>query len=242
MNLLNSILAISFFVITTSCSFFKEKPSDVVENPSFVKEVRVVSNSVATPVEISDEGSSFVLEGSNESVAQADKPVTVMSDKPERETVMTAPVATTKGFSGKSKLKSNRNRRPSSDGQFAQSTRLKSSDQYQVNSGDTLMKIAFEHYGDLSKWHAIYEMNKDMIKQFNTIYPGMILKLGKDEFVVIERNGKPYLIRRNDTLMGISNILYGNISDWKLLWQNNRQLIHNPNKIYAGFKLYYLPK
>lgn len=220
------------------CSFFKEKPSISTENPSFVKEVRIVSNSVATPVEISEEGSSFILDNP---VTETEKPValeTVMSNEAQAKTVMSGPTKTMSA----PRLKGLTRRRPSSDGTYGQSTRLKSSEQYQVNSGDTLMKIAFEHYGDVTKWHTLYEMNKDILKQYNTIYPGMILKLGKEEFVVVERNGKPYLIRRNDTLMRISNVLYGTVTEWKRLWENNRQLIHNPNKIYAGFKLYYLPK
>ncbi|AWM33703.1 LysM peptidoglycan-binding domain-containing protein [Hymenobacter nivis] len=34
---------------------------------------------------------------------------------------------------------------------------------YTVASGDSLSKIAKNHYGDGTKWHQIYEANKDLI-------------------------------------------------------------------------------
>jgi nucleoid-associated protein YgaU len=34
---------------------------------------------------------------------------------------------------------------------------------YTVVSGDSLSKIAKNHYGDGTKWHEIYEANKDLI-------------------------------------------------------------------------------
>lgn len=36
-------------------------------------------------------------------------------------------------------------------------------DSYTVVSGDSLSKIAKNHYGDAAKWHQIYEANKDII-------------------------------------------------------------------------------
>lgn len=36
-------------------------------------------------------------------------------------------------------------------------------DSYTVASGDSLSKIAKNHYGDAAKWHQIYEANKDII-------------------------------------------------------------------------------
>ncbi|MCB2376320.1 LysM peptidoglycan-binding domain-containing protein [Hymenobacter sp. BT635] len=36
-------------------------------------------------------------------------------------------------------------------------------DSYTVVSGDSLSKIAKNHYGDASKWHQIYEANKAII-------------------------------------------------------------------------------
>ena len=115
------------------------------------------------------------------------------------------------------------------------------SNKYTVKSGDTLMKISFEKYGNLYRWRDIYSSNKDLIPNYNNLQAGTELTIEGVEYVVIQQNGNSYLIRKNDTLIKISNKLYGTPSGWKGLWANNSQLIRDPNKIYAGFNLYYLP-
>jgi hypothetical protein len=113
---------------------------------------------------------------------------------------------------------------------------------YRVRRGDTLMKIAFEHYGDLYRWKEIYETNRQAIKDPNHVPPGTKIVLSDAGMVSIERNGERYLIKRGDTLGTISGDVYGTRAKWKKLWENNRQLIKDPNKIYAGFSLYYVPE
>jgi len=113
---------------------------------------------------------------------------------------------------------------------------------YRVKKGDTLMKIAFEQYGDLYRWKEIYKANRANIQDPNHVPPGTMLNLAGAGMVTIEKNGNSYLIKRGDTLGVISNDVYGTIRKWKKLWENNRQLIKDPNKIYAGFYLYYVPE
>lgn len=48
---------------------------------------------------------------------------------------------------------------------------------YTVVAGDSLSKIAKRIYGDASKWHAIYDANRDKIKNPDLIYPGEVLTL-----------------------------------------------------------------
>jgi nucleoid-associated protein YgaU len=48
---------------------------------------------------------------------------------------------------------------------------------YTVVSGDTLSKIAKEHYGDAMKYPVIFEANKPMLTDPNLIYPGQVLRL-----------------------------------------------------------------
>lgn len=115
-------------------------------------------------------------------------------------------------------------------------------DKYKVRGGDTLMKIAYAKYGDIFRWRDIYNANKDQLQDFNKLTIGMTLVINGAEFIVIEKNGEPYLIRRGDTLKSISNTVYGSSDYWRNLWKNNPRLIKNPNKIYAGFTLYYRPK
>ncbi len=114
------------------------------------------------------------------------------------------------------------------------------SESYTVQEGDTLMKIAFETMGDLYRWREIYELNKGQISDPNKISKGMVLKLSKSGASSVEKNGEKYLIKEGDTLGTISTAVYGTKSRWKELWENNKQLIHDPNRIFAGFYLYYM--
>jgi nucleoid-associated protein YgaU len=113
---------------------------------------------------------------------------------------------------------------------------------YKVKRGDTLMKIAFQKYGDLYRWKEILNANPGKMKSATDLAPGLVLNLPGSEMVTIEQNGERYLIKKGDTLGLISNDVYGTKAKWKKLWENNRQLIKNPNKIYAGFNLFYVPE
>lgn len=117
---------------------------------------------------------------------------------------------------------------------------IRGKENYIVKKGDTLMKISFAKYGNVYKWQKIFKANQQKISNFNQLRPGTELEIEGDTYVVIEKNGHPYLIRKNDTLLKISGQVYGDIKKWPLIWKNNKQLIHDPNKIYAGFTLYYL--
>jgi nucleoid-associated protein YgaU len=114
-----------------------------------------------------------------------------------------------------------------------------SSEAYVVRPGDTLMKIAYENYGDLHKWREIYEANKGKIHDPNAVPPGTQLQLDPSQRKTIAHNGSQYRIKGGDTLGSISMDVYGKKEKWKRLWKNNKQLIPDPNKIYAGFYLYY---
>ncbi len=48
---------------------------------------------------------------------------------------------------------------------------------YTVVKGDSLSKIAKALYGSAGKWKAIYEANKDIIKNPDLIYPGQVLRI-----------------------------------------------------------------
>ena len=111
---------------------------------------------------------------------------------------------------------------------------------YNVQAGDTLMKIAFNIYGDIDAWKQIYDMNRDQLSSAKALKKGQVLKYEKPaEAVTISQNGDPYLIKSGDTLGTISNDIYATPKKWRALYENNRQLIKDPNKIYVGFYLYY---
>ena len=44
-------------------------------------------------------------------------------------------------------------------------------------AGDSLSKIAKRTYGNANRWRAIYELNKDIIKNPDLIHPGQVLTL-----------------------------------------------------------------
>jgi nucleoid-associated protein YgaU len=48
---------------------------------------------------------------------------------------------------------------------------------YTVAKGDTLSKIAKQHYGDANKYPQIFEANKPMLKHPDKIYPGQVLRI-----------------------------------------------------------------
>ncbi len=111
---------------------------------------------------------------------------------------------------------------------------------YTVRKGDTLMKIAFTIYGDIAHWKNLYDWNKDTLKRASQLEKGTELKYEKpDSEAVIEKNGDPYMIKHGDTLASIADDIYAKRNKWKKIWANNKGLIHNPNRIYSGFYLYY---
>ena len=48
---------------------------------------------------------------------------------------------------------------------------------YTVQSGDSLSKIAKEHYGDAMKYPMIFEANKPQLTDPDKIYPGQVLRI-----------------------------------------------------------------
>ena len=48
---------------------------------------------------------------------------------------------------------------------------------YVVKKGDTLSAIAQKHYGKASKYKAIFEANRPMLKDPDKIYPGQALRI-----------------------------------------------------------------
>jgi nucleoid-associated protein YgaU len=215
------------------CSFFstKTETSNDAGNGAFKATVSPSSNPIPIPIEVATEISQIA------SGKATRLPPTIMTPEkeiPARDLASGTgtdieEIATTEK---KSVLVKNHKSHPNKG--------KKSS--YKVRHGDTLMKISFEKYGNVYRWREIYDINKNSIRNFNILVPGTLLTIAGAEYVVIEKNGKPYLIKRADTLVKISKWLYGSSQEWKNLWSNNRQLIHDPNKIYAGFTLYYQPK
>jgi LysM repeat protein len=111
---------------------------------------------------------------------------------------------------------------------------------YTVHSGDTLMKIAFMIYGDVDRWKDLEEKNQGTLKNGNSLEKGMKLKYEAPAHQFRpEQLSHSYEIKKGDTLAGIAENLYGRRSKYKKLQAYNKNLIKNPNKIFAGFSIFY---
>jgi len=50
---------------------------------------------------------------------------------------------------------------------------------YIIQKGDTLSKIAKQHYGDANKYPLIFEANREVIKNADLIFPGQKIRIPK---------------------------------------------------------------
>ncbi len=114
-------------------------------------------------------------------------------------------------------------------------------DTYIVKRGETLMMIAFKIYGDYTKWVDIKNLNPNVNHHSLSTGDALKYQVPSQKFTW-QPSGDPYLIKKHDTLGKISNEKYGTYAKWRSLWENNKPLIKNPNLIFAGFTLYYIPQ
>lgn len=112
--------------------------------------------------------------------------------------------------------------------------------QYTIEKNDTFMLIAFKIYGDYGKWKELAQMNPELAgKQLKV---GQVVKYNPPtEKFVWSPQGNPRLIKQGDTLGIISKDVYGIEKRWREIFDNNRPMIKDPNLIFAGFTLYYIP-
>lgn len=138
--------------------------------------------------------------------------------------------------------KSNSGRKIASiDGDYPVTTRFtKEIGTYDGSEGDTLMLISFKLYGDYRLWHRIKAANPDLDPDSDLTGKKIRYPVPAEKFVW-EKKGDPYLIHQGDTLGKISKHLYKTSRHWEALWDNNRPMIQDPDLIFTGFTLYYLP-
>ncbi len=111
---------------------------------------------------------------------------------------------------------------------------------YRLANNETLMMASFKIYGDYRRWKELKKWNKDALK--NGLRAGLELKYSiPEKKFVWEPSGLPYLVKTGNTLGSISKEKYGTKKKWKDLYENNRPLIIDPNIIFAGFTIYYIP-
>ena len=113
-------------------------------------------------------------------------------------------------------------------------------ERYTVKTGDTLMKIAFQLYGDVGRWKDLHELNQVALKSGSALRKGMKLRYEVPvESFSLEQLSHSYAIKKGDTLAGIADNVYGKKMKYKKLQTYNKRLIKNPNRIFAGFTIFY---
>ena len=113
--------------------------------------------------------------------------------------------------------------------------------EYVVQKNETLMLIAHKLYGDYRKWKSIQRVNGSLLFHKKMGAGTRILVPTPDPNYSPSQNGTPYLIKTGDTLGKVSNHAYQTPKHWKYIWDNNKDVIKDPDLIFAGFTLYYLP-
>lgn len=106
---------------------------------------------------------------------------------------------------------------------------------YTVQPGDTLSKIASRLYGNAGKYPAIFEANREVIKDPNLIYPGQILRIVKPS--ATEVSSETYTVKPGDTLSKIAKHFYGDARKYSIIFEANRDILKDPNVIHPGQKL-----
>ena len=127
---------------------------------------------------------------------------------------------------------------------------------YIVQEGDWLSKIAFNVYGDVNLWKQI--SNRNDLTDPNLIVPGQKLNLivnndnakkffesynavtwHKEDHLL--RNGQDgiydILVMSGDSLSKIAERLTGDLTNWKKIYEENKQQIVDPDIIFVGQRL-----
>lgn len=216
--------------VLTSCASKSGTGGDVISESEDGVTLPPASDVGAVPLPPSDQQSADVKPDAAPEVAEAlpviDSTSSLPESKPELPPAETSTVAAVP-----ESVKVAPTEKKLEKGQF----------EYTVKSGQTLMQIAYDVYGDIYQWKRIQEMNADKVSSPGGLSEGTVLSVDQTpEDNLSNKEGTPYLIKKGHTLGTISDDVYGTQAKWKRLWENNKKLIKNPNRIYAGFYLYYL--
>ncbi len=117
--------------------------------------------------------------------------------------------------------------------------------EYVVAAGDSLGIISAKIYGTSKKWQDIAQLNE--IKAPYFIFPGDVVKFkvstakARNFVSGVKKSMKVVVVEKGDTLAKIAEKVYGSKDAWKKFVVYNRSKISNPNKIFVGMKIAYLP-
>jgi LysM repeat protein len=113
---------------------------------------------------------------------------------------------------------------------------------YEIENGDTLLSIAFDIYGDYRKWRVLLRENKAISLDIKKLEVGTLIRYIPPNNRPKKPEGISYIVKKDETLFKISEKVYdGEGHYWPSIHDNNRPFIRDPNLIFPGFNIYYLP-
>ncbi len=120
---------------------------------------------------------------------------------------------------------------------------------YIVQKGDSFAKIARKLYGSEKMMMSLVDANPDLDPL--NLQVGDVINLPEPAGASVRESVVPpsgdmiklrsdvtiYTVKKNDTLCGIADKIYGDKLCWKKIYKANRDIIPNPNDLVPGMKL-----
>jgi nucleoid-associated protein YgaU len=101
-----------------------------------------------------------------------------------------------------------------------------------VAAGETLFGIAEEELGDGSRWPEIFAANRNVIRRFDLIVPGMRLMIPSGPAPVPQL--RFIIVKPGDTLSALAREHLGDANRWPEIFALNGGVLTNPNRIVVG--------
>ena len=122
---------------------------------------------------------------------------------------------------------------------------------YKVQSNDNLFKIAKKHYGDGQKWRKIFEANRDIMPDSNSLYIDQLLLIPdvsvenrpKESFITQVRgrldnerskNVDTHTVKAGDTLYRIAEEYYDDPNVWTKILEANKNTLEDAGSLKKG--------
>jgi len=122
---------------------------------------------------------------------------------------------------------------------------------YKVQSNDNLFKIAKKHYGDGQKWKKIFEANRDIMPDSNSLYIDQLLLIPdvsvenrpKESFITQVRgrldnerskNVDTHTVKAGDTLYRIAEEYYDDPNVWTKILEANENTLEDAGSLKKG--------
>ena len=122
---------------------------------------------------------------------------------------------------------------------------------YKVQSNDNLFKIAKKHYGDGQKWKKIFEANRDIMPDSNSLYIDQLLLIPdvsvenrpKESFITQVRgrldnersnNVDTHTVKAGDTLYRIAEEYYDDPGVWTKILEANEDTLEDAGSLKKG--------